>query len=122
VAVDAVGVVEPLRVEALEALHPARQRVVRRLDDEMVVVAHLAPGIEVPAEAPGDIAEPPQVPLAIVVALVGGLPPVAAREDVIEPTGDRLTWLPRHQRTVAAANDHPASRHRIVTPTRPSRT
>jgi hypothetical protein len=46
-----VAAVEPHRVDAVQALHPARQLGLRRLDEEVEVVVEQVPGVHLPAVA-----------------------------------------------------------------------
>jgi len=57
VALPAVPAVEPLRVQAVQAVHHRRQLLARSLDDEVVVRAHQAPREQADAEQPGGLLE-----------------------------------------------------------------
>jgi len=50
-AVAAVAEVEPLRVAAVQVLHAARELLLRRLDEQVVVGAHQAHRVHAPAVA-----------------------------------------------------------------------
>jgi hypothetical protein len=52
-----VAAVEPDRVEAVQALHPARELGLRRLDEQVEVVVEQVPRVQLPAEPAGDIDE-----------------------------------------------------------------
>jgi hypothetical protein len=60
-----VAPVEARRVEAVEALHPGRELRLRRPDDEMEVVRHQRPRVELPAVPRCDLAEQPHPGVAI---------------------------------------------------------
>jgi hypothetical protein len=57
VAVAVVPPIEALCVDAVQVLHPGRELLGRRLDDEVVVRAHQAERVALPAMAPHDHGE-----------------------------------------------------------------
>jgi hypothetical protein len=57
VSMAAVTHVEPLRVDAVQILHARRQALDRRLDDKVVMRAHEAVRMAMPAVASGDQGE-----------------------------------------------------------------
>jgi hypothetical protein len=57
VADPGVAPVEARGVEPVQALHPGRELRLRRPDDEMEVVRHQRPGVELPAMSRGDVAQ-----------------------------------------------------------------
>jgi hypothetical protein len=92
----AVAGVEPLRVHAVQALHPERQLRDGRLDDEVVVVRHQAERVEPPAEPLGALGEQAEEGDPVeVVAEDRGLVDAVGR-DVEDPVGELHTQDARH--------------------------
>jgi hypothetical protein len=67
VARAGVAAVEPHRVDAVQALQPARELRLRRLDEEMKVVVEQVPRVQLPAEPPRDVDEQLEPRFAIAV-------------------------------------------------------
>jgi hypothetical protein len=57
VAAAAIAPVEPHRVDAVQALHPAGEFGLCRLDEQVEVVVEQIPRVHTPAEAPLDVGE-----------------------------------------------------------------
>lgn len=79
--------VEALRVHAVELAHPLGEIGLGRLDQDVIVIAHLAPGMAGPIETRTDIREHYQPDLSIRISQVNVFPPIPTRGDVIQPTG-----------------------------------
>ena len=78
--------VEALRVDAVQLAHPARERRLGGLEEEMVVVAHQHVGVEAPTVGPDDAREHGEelAPVGVVAEDRAAL--VAAGRDVPEGT------------------------------------
>jgi hypothetical protein len=72
----------------------------------MVVVPHLAIGMDDPIEAPADLPEHLQPDLTIPVLEIDRLPPISPGGDVVERAGKLDPQGPRHARTL-----HPSVAH-----------
>ena len=72
-----VPTIERLRVDAIEKLHPTRQVGIRRLDEQVIVVAHQAVGMADPAVPHNHIAQHLQKPVAILIVEEDSLQRVA---------------------------------------------
>jgi hypothetical protein len=81
-----VSAIEPLRVNPVEKLHPARQVGVRRLDKEMVMIAHQAIRMADPAVPLNNITNDLKETRLIAVAEEDPVPRIAATGDVIKST------------------------------------
>jgi hypothetical protein len=62
-----VPAVEADRVHAVQALHPARELGLRRLDEQVEVVVEQVPGVQLPAEPSRHLAQQPEPGRAIAV-------------------------------------------------------
>jgi hypothetical protein len=82
----AVTLVELLGVGAVQDLHAGRQRLEVGLDDQVIVVAHQAERVEVPAEAAHDDPEQAQEMAAVLVVAIDPRPVDAASGDVVVAT------------------------------------
>jgi hypothetical protein len=82
-----VALVELLGVRAVQDLHAGRQRLEVGLDDQVVVIAHQAERVEVPAEPAHDDSEQPKEMAAVLVVAVDPRPVDAARGDVVVAAG-----------------------------------
>ncbi len=87
VADAVVAFVEALRVHAVEAMHPERQVVERRLDDEVEVVRHQTVRVHLPAKARGAPAEQRRPALAVCVVGHDRHPRDAPRRHVVDRVG-----------------------------------
>lgn len=65
VADPVVAAVEPDRVEAVQALQAGGELGLRRPDDQVEVIRHQRPGMELPALSSGDISEQPHPGVAV---------------------------------------------------------
>jgi len=88
--------VDGLGVDAVELAHAAGEVGLRRLDHEVIMVGHLAPGGTAPAEPPADLAEDVEEAAAVVIVEVDVAPRVAARRHVIERAGKLDAQRARH--------------------------
>jgi hypothetical protein len=75
--------VEALRINTVELPHPLCQIGFRRFDQEVVVIAHLAPGVTHPIETLANLGKNLQPNLAVSVRQVNIFPPVSPRGDVV---------------------------------------
>ena len=86
-AEDVVGTAVPLvegpRIAPIQVAHAVGQVRPRRLDDEVIVVAQEAAGVEAPAVAGGDFVQGPQPDGPVVVIQHNRCLVVAARRDVV---------------------------------------
>ena len=87
VAHEPVAAIDPLRVDAVELTHPFGEVGIGRLDDEVIVVRHLAIGMAAPVEPAAHIAEHREPRHAVLIVVIDRLAPITARGDVIEPAG-----------------------------------
>jgi hypothetical protein len=100
-AVAAVAEIEPLRVAAVQVLHSARELLLRRLDDEVVVRPHQADGVHAPAVAVDALLEEAHEGVAVGIVAEDERAEDAARRDVEEPVRERRAKHARHVPTVA---------------------
>src|ERR1700754_3868434 len=91
-----VPLVERLRVQAVEALHPDRKVCVWSLDQQVQVVGHEAVREAAPVVPLDRSPQHPHVCPAVVVVEVDQLLPVATSEHVKDPALELLTQSPRH--------------------------
>src|SRR5574340_86138 len=96
--------VEALRIDTVELAHPLRQIGLRRLDDEVVVVRHLAPGMAHPVEAGAHVSEDFQPDAPVLVGSENILAPVTPRSDVIEAAGKLDSQRSGHAGRIGQAN------------------
>src|SRR6266550_236058 len=107
VTLVAVSPVEPLRVAAVEPLHPDRKCRLRRRDEQVVVVPHQAIGSNEPlVPDTGLCKQRKEVP---VLASVGVelLPAHPAIHQVVDGTGELNAWRARHHVNLRARNNAP---------------
>ena len=76
--------IDPLAEDAVELPHARRKVALRGFDNQVVVIAHLAPGVERPVVAPTTLGKGFQPGFAVGVVVIDVLAPVAARGDVIK--------------------------------------
>jgi len=112
-----VLLVETLRVEAVEALHPAGEERPGGLDDEVVVRAHQTEGVRAPVAAVDDVREDGEEGAPVVVVSEGESAGDGARRDVVAPVREVAPKLPRHRvecRRAAATGSPPwTNRHAL---------
>jgi hypothetical protein len=87
VALTGVAAVELERVCAVQELHARGEIVESRLDDEVVVVAHQAEGVDLPVVAPDSKEAQAQELPAVVVVPVDARAVHAFRGDVVDAFG-----------------------------------
>lgn len=98
VALSPVALVEALRVEADEPVHPRRDAGETPFDDHVVVRAEQAPRVQPDAEACGCDPEQPRERLAIVVVAEGEDAARAAARQVVHAVRGKLgAWSARHR-------------------------
>jgi hypothetical protein len=100
VTVEAVDVVEELRVAAVEMLHSPGEVRVEGLDEEVVVIRQQAVSAALPAEAATDGTEQVEEGAAIRVRHEHRLPTVPPRGHVVDAVWDLNTWWSGHSSTV----------------------
>jgi hypothetical protein len=101
VAVTAVAEVEPLRIATVQVLHPARELLLRRLDDEVVVRPHQADRVHSPAVPVDALLEEAREGVAVSIVAENERAEHAARRDVEETVRERRAKHARHVSTVA---------------------
>ena len=79
--------VESLRVHAIELTHPLGQISFRCLDQQVIVIVHLTPGMAYPVEALANLTQYRQPCVSVGVGSVDILSTVTPRSDVIKTTG-----------------------------------
>jgi hypothetical protein len=80
-------IVENLAVQAVQVLHASREVRFGCLDQQMEVVGHVAPRAARPAVPGHRSVDAPELKPMVVRVEEGGLPPVAARRDVVDAAG-----------------------------------
>jgi hypothetical protein len=91
--------VEALGENPVQSLHPRREVLTERLDDDVEVVVHEAEDVDAPAEPPGDEHEESDPEPAVVVVAHDRHPCDAARGDVEDAlVGEDGARLPGHRR------------------------
>src|SRR3990172_8380220 len=82
-----VAAIAGLGVDAVELTHALGQIAVRRLNQQVVVVIHQAPGMAYPVESGNDLSEGREEQQTVLVVLKDIFLPIPARSDVIERIG-----------------------------------
>jgi hypothetical protein len=111
VAVAIVATIEPLGVRSVEVLHPRREALGRRLDDEVVMRAHQAEGVALPAVALDDEGEQREEEASVVVVEVDETAKDASRRDLEDAVRQVATPDARHVADRIA--DAPAHTHAV---------
>ena len=78
--------IDILGVDAVKVAHAGGEIAFHRFDYEVVVVAHLAPGVNPPVVAFAGFGKNGEPPKAVGIIAVDVLTPVAARGNVIQAT------------------------------------
>jgi hypothetical protein len=91
-----MALVEALRVCAGEKMHPGRQPLAGRLDDQVVVGAQDAAGVKAPAEPVGDELDERDELRPVQIAAVQQLASGRATGDVVEAVRQIGSAHPRH--------------------------
>src|SRR5436190_6825169 len=86
-----VPAVEPLGIDAVEAVAAVGELVAQGFDDEVVVVRHQAEGVNEPVVALHHVCEEPQEEPAVVVAAENRRPVDPTRADVERAVGEDLS-------------------------------
>jgi hypothetical protein len=76
-----------LCVDTIQLAQNFGQVRLRRLDDGVLMVRHLAVGMAAPVEPLTHVAEEVEPSSAVYIVTIDGLTPIAARGDVVEPAG-----------------------------------
>jgi hypothetical protein len=108
-AMAAVPAVETLRVAAVEVLHPARELLLRGLDDQVVVRAHEAHRVHAPAVAVHALFEEPHERITVGIVAEDECAEDATRRYVEETVRERGSQHARHDATVVVG--HRRNRH-----------
>jgi hypothetical protein len=112
--------IEGLRVAAVQALHPGREQSALRFDDEVVVVAHQAEGVQLPAVALGSRAQQREKEEPILVVAEDQAPRDPARDHVVDPVGEETARHSRHPADASGRGRWQAPvwthRHEVLTP------
>ena len=102
VADPRVASVEALCVDAVQLSHPEREVGERRLEEQVVVVAHQAVGQAAPAEALHDLDQQFEERLSVDLVVVDRRARVPARGYVIDPAGNLQPKRPCHGASLGA--------------------
>ena len=100
-AVAAVAEIEPLRVATVQVLHAARELLLRRLDDQVVVRPHQADRVHAPAVPVDALLEEAHEGVSVGIVAEDERAEDAARRDVEETVRERRAKHARHVPTVA---------------------
>ena len=95
-----MSAVEPLGIDAVELAHAAREIGLGRLDDQMVVVGHLAPDVTAPTEPLAHDGEDVEESAPVVVVEEDVVTRVAPRGEMIERAGKFDPQGPSHRGTL----------------------
>ena len=106
-AKELVPAIEPPRVGAQEPFHAGDQVGLGRLDHQMKMVGHQAPGLEVPAGLLTGLAQGLQEEFAVLIVLEDRLAPVAPIHDMVDRTRILNSQLSGHAQ--AKQLDQPSS-------------
>lgn len=82
-----VSTIEALDIHTVQLAHPPRQVGLRRFNEQMVVVAHLAPRVAHPIKTRANVAKYIQPDLSVGVRQIDVFAPIPPRGDVVEATG-----------------------------------
>jgi hypothetical protein len=80
---QAVAAVEALRIKTVQVPHPERQIAIRRLQQQVIVIGHLAEGVHHPVEASANNAQHLQPVDAVSIVQENVFPSIPARGDMI---------------------------------------
>src|SRR5690348_1583055 len=92
----AIEIVEPLGVQAVQALHPGGEIRLWGLDEEVVMVRHQAEAVAAPAEPFDDLAEHQPKELEVAWIPIDGAASNATRPEVVRAAGYLRTGQSRH--------------------------
>lgn len=84
------------RINTIELAHTTGQMAIRRFNDRVIVISHLAESVAAPIEPITHLAQPFQPSEAVIIIEVNRPAPVSARRDVIQPTGRLESKRARH--------------------------
>ncbi len=76
-----------LGVDAVDLAHPLGEVGIRCLDDEVIMVRHLAIGVATPVEPAAHLAKNVEPSRAVLIVTIDRLAPITTRGDVIQPAG-----------------------------------
>jgi hypothetical protein len=77
-----------LGVDAVELTHPLGEVRIGRLDDEVIVVGHLAPGVAAPVETAAHLAQHDEPVRAVLIVAIDRLAPITARGHMVQPASE----------------------------------
>jgi rod shape-determining protein MreB len=104
VSLEAVPVIERLRIPAVQQLHSGRNVAVRGLDEEVVMVRHQAVRVQPPLEPPHDVVDEEHEQDAVAIGEDDSLPAVAPRSDVVEGARELSAVAAGHHPRVGTAS------------------
>jgi hypothetical protein len=85
-----------LGVDAVELAHPPGEVGIGRLDDNVIMVGHLAVGVAAPVESAADLAQHHKPIRPVLIVAIDRLAPITARGHMIEPASELDTQRSRH--------------------------
>jgi len=101
----------PLGVDAVELTHPLGEVRIRRLDDEVIVVGHLAIGVAARIETAAHLTKDGEPLRPVQIVATDRLAPITVPGDVIEPTGalhtERSGYSAEHSSEMRASKTWP---------------
>jgi hypothetical protein len=97
VMLPAVALIERARVLAVQVAHAVGEVRERRLDDEVVVVAEQAAGMQTPAVTPADAFQDLEEDAAVAIVPENRLVVVPFRADVVEGAGSEVAVRTSHR-------------------------
>lgn len=92
-----------MRVNAIQLAHASRQVGLGRFDHQVVMIGHLALGMDRPVEALATLSERGQLLRAIGVVVINVFTPIPTRSHVIQRTGRLKSQRTGHARSLAGA-------------------
>jgi hypothetical protein len=98
-----VAGVEARRVQAVQALHPLRERRLTALDDQVEVVPHQAVNVQLPGELLGDAEQHVDEEVPVIVVHEDRAPVDTARRQVVDAVRERRAQRARHDRQPTAS-------------------
>ncbi len=91
-----VPAVDLLGVHPVELPHAGRKIAFGRFNDQMVVIGHLAPGVDRPVVALADLRQDVEPDLPVGIVQINIFPPITARRDMVQTTGEFQSERTRH--------------------------
>lgn len=100
---QAVAAIDALRIDAVQLPHALAEIALGRFDHQVIVVAHLAVGVDDEVKARGDQAEHLEPGVAVGVVAIDGVAPVAAAGHMVQRAGEFESERSGHRKTLAGA-------------------